>query len=388
MERTYGPGFHHGAMRLSDCEEGIDAGLDLLRNREPDRDGLRFEPANRDGAGRLVFLDIETTGLSGGAGTCAFLVGLAWFEEGSFRIRQLFLPGFTAERALLGHLAAAVRPGATLVTYNGKTFDVPVLETRFLFHRLPAVLSDVPHIDMLPPARRLWRGRARALALDDPASCRLVMLERALFDVARYGDVSGFEIPLRYFQYVRSGRLAPMVPVIEHNRLDLLSLAGVAARTCRLLDSGPEASHDGAECLGLGRLYETRGMVERATRCYERAAALAADAPADEDRVFTEALRRVAVARRRERRHADAAGLWERLLERDPGGRVEPEAAVALAVHHEHRTRDLERARGFAARAYELQRSARGREAVARRLERLARKSGFRGRSGDLAMGE
>src|SRR5687768_16501558 len=145
--------------------------------------------------GRLLFLDLETTGLAGGAGTYAFLVGCGWFERGGFRVRQYLLTGFGAERALLHEVAELSSQASGVATYNGKTFDVPLMETRFLFHRMRATFAGIPHVDMLHPARRLWKhaGSGEHLlprAADPPvSSCRLTSLERTLLGHVRDGDV-------------------------------------------------------------------------------------------------------------------------------------------------------------------------------------------------------
>ena len=157
-----------------------------------------------------------------------------------------------------------------IVTYNGKTFDVPVMETRWLFHRMEMPLDGVPHFDTLHTARRLWKTRS-----DDATEggCRLSTLERTLFDVRRVGDVPGFEIPARFFQFMRSGDPRPLEPVLEHNRLDLVSLAAVTARAVRLVEAGADGCPDGPQALAVGRIYERAGLVERAAACYRRASA-------------------------------------------------------------------------------------------------------------------
>ena len=159
---------------------------------------------------RTVFIDLETTGLSGGAGTVAFLVGCGFYDLGAFQVRQFLLTSYAAERALLSAVAEFFDDAELIVTYNGKTFDVPVMETRWLFHRMEMPLDGVPHFDALHTARRLWKSRT-----DDPAEggCRLSTLERLLFDVRRVGDVGGFEIPSRFFQFMRSGDPRPLEPV-------------------------------------------------------------------------------------------------------------------------------------------------------------------------------
>ena len=183
---------------------------------------------------RLCFFDLETTGLAGGAGTQAFLVGCAILEDGGLRVRQFLLPGFEHERALLAKVAEWTAAQGTLVTFNGRTFDVPLIETRYLLHRLTFPLAELPHLDMLHPARRLWKQRPAVAGppLDDD-SCRLSVLERHLAGYHRVGDVPGFEIPSRYFRFVRDGNAHPLEAVLEHNRIDLLSLALVTARALR-----------------------------------------------------------------------------------------------------------------------------------------------------------
>ena len=135
--------------------------------------------------------------------------------------------------ALLAAAAELFGEAALIVTYNGKTFDVPVMETRWMFHRMEMPLNEVPHFDMLHPARRLWRH--------DEQGCRLSTLERTLFDVRRVGDVPGLEIPSRFFGFVRSGDPRPLEPVLEHNRIDLVSLAAVTAHAARLAREGHDA---------------------------------------------------------------------------------------------------------------------------------------------------
>ena len=230
VDRRYESDRVHGDIRIGDCEFDDGECLRLLD------DAL----APPDGAGsKILFVDLETTGLSGGAGTIAFLVGCAWFDLGALQVRQFLLTSYAAERALLAAVAECFDEAALLVTYNGKTFDVPVMETRWLFHRMEMPLDGVRHFDMLHPARRLWRERADGASAggdgDGDAGCRLATLERVLFGVRRAGDVPGMEIPSRYFRFLRSGNAAPLEPVLEHNRLDLVSLAAVTAHAARLV---------------------------------------------------------------------------------------------------------------------------------------------------------
>jgi uncharacterized protein len=361
ISRRYESDRRHGEVRIADC--GCER-VDLLRV---------LDPAVRACASPLLFFDLETTGLSGGAGTVAFLVGCAWFDAGALQVEQYLLTSYAAERALLGHFAERVRAAGMLVSYNGRTFDAPLLEMRWQFHRAPAPFDDVPHADMLHPARRLWR--LRAAESDGESGCSLSTLEEALFGVARVGDVPGFEIPARYFRFLRSGDATPLEPVLEHNRIDLVSLAAVTARALTLIEHGSAACRNGWERIALGRLLDRAGEAERAMACFEAAAG---DTHPD---VRAEALARLAARLRRARRHVEAAEAWQQVLslteDRQDGARrraLAREAAQALAVHHEHRARDLEAARRLARAALGLEPTRAGAAALEYRLERLDRK--------------
>jgi uncharacterized protein len=353
VEREYSPAHRHGAARLRDCAEAARGRhqLDLLAGK----------PFNCPPGAPLVFLDIETTGLAGGAGTFAFLVGCGVLDDGGFRTWQVFMCGHAAERALLDILSAHLGEAGALVTFNGKTFDVPIIETRYLFHRLSFPLGHLPHLDMLHTARRLWRREG---------SCALQALEQALLGVTREGDVPGAEIPSRYIHYIRTGDVGPLVPVLHHNRLDLMSLAVLTARAIQMAEAGPAAARDARESLGLGGLYDRAGLHARARECYVSAAREEADR---EPRI--EALRRLALQLRRERRHGEAAAVWQQVLALGgSGAKAEREALEALAVYHEHRSRDVRAAYAFAARAAHTVPAAVSRARLDHRLERLKRK--------------
>ena len=362
VDRRYESDRVHGTRRVGECElpDGetlrlLDPTLPVAPSDAGPRRGVEGSP---DEAGsRTLFIDLETTGLSGGAGTVAFLVGCGWFDLGAFQIRQFLLTSYASERALLSAVADCFDATSLLVTYNGKTFDVPVMETRWLFHRMPLPLESVRHFDMLHPARRLWRARDGSVQGDrDEGGCRLSTLERVLCEVRRVGDIPGMDIPGRYFQFLRSGDARPLEPVLEHNRLDLISLAAVTAHAVELVEKGGAHCRDAAEALALGKVYERAGRTDRALDVYERAAG-DASAPVD---VRAEAIYRLGVRLRRDRRYVEAAACWRRLLELKPRrarvrhGAADPDAMLAalhqyaveaLAIHHEHRERDYEGAK-------------------------------------------
>jgi uncharacterized protein YprB with RNaseH-like and TPR domain len=348
VERTYAPGHRHGSISVADSlppDEGWSR-LGLL--------------AGTPCGGNLLFIDLETTGLAGGAGSYAFLVGCGWFSRGRFHVRQFLLSSFVSERALLEALRELAGTLDAVVTYNGKSFDLPLIETRYALNRLTTPFAAMPHVDMLHHARRLWHGHDEGH--------RLSSLESSLLGHEREGDVPGFEIPSRYFHFVRTGDVRPLDAVLEHNRCDLLSLALLTARAAQLLDEGATGATTAREALGIGRLYERSGMTSDALACYARAAGMG---PV----VSAAALYAHAVLLRRIRRYSAAAEVWQRLLDLgDCPPRLEREAAEALAVHHEHRLRSLLSARSLAMRSLRFDATVTRRGAIEHRLARLDRK--------------
>lgn len=329
----------------------------------------------------FVFFDLETTGLSGGAGTYAFLVGCGWFDgEGGFVMRQFVLPRAVDERPMLRAVAEQFAQAGTLVTFNGKSFDAPLLETRFSYHRLPWTAGQLPHLDVLHPARRFWRSET---SLGEASSCSLGSLERHVLGAHRLADLPGAEAPGRYFQFVRSGDARPLADVLEHNRNDMLSLAGLTVRLLQLVRAGAGESRDAREAIALGRIYERGGMPGRAAEAFGHALALTSGTAPDANacRAYPllriEALHALALGARRARRYDEAAARWREIVEqpRVPPG-ILREALEALAIHHEHRLRDLSTALAFAHRTLDAGVIAARRDSLRHRLARIERKLG------------
>jgi len=363
VERRFDPGAAHGRERIGDLAGRLDRSAGeapLVAGGAPARPPF-------------LFFDLETTGLSGGAGTHAFLVGCAWFDQdGAFLIRQYVMPSYADERSMLTTVAGELERAGALVSFNGKSFDAPVLETRYLFHRLAWAGAGRPHVDVLHPARLFWG--------DSPAGCSLGALEQDVLGARRTGDVPGFEIPARYFQFVRTGDARPLAAVLEHNRLDLLSLAGLTARLLHLVATGHAEARDAREALALGRVYARGGFDLRAREALASAAEGAGSGP-----VRIEALRALALAWRRARRFDAAADCWRQLLEeRGCSPTIAREATEALAIHHEHRVRDLAAAKAFALRTLEADVRPSWTQAARHRLARIERKLGGVEKSGSL----
>lgn len=171
---------------------------------------------------RLLLFDTETTGLAGGTGTRAFMIGVADWHDGHFRERQLLITTLAGEAAMLDCFASWLRPDSVLVSYNGKSYDAPLLKTRFRLLQRTCPLADMAHIDLLHPVRRRWRGVWE--------NCRLATAERELLRVVREDDLPGAEAPAAWLGSLRGGPAAPLHRVARHNSQDLRSLGGILGR--------------------------------------------------------------------------------------------------------------------------------------------------------------
>jgi uncharacterized protein YprB with RNaseH-like and TPR domain len=288
---------------------------------------------------KWLFLDTETTGLAGGTGTYAFLIGLAWWDAGALQVEQLFMRDFAEEYSLLHELAARVAERPVLVTFNGRTFDWPLLDSRFTMTRSIPTPRLAAHLDLLHPARALWKLRL--------GSVRLVELERRVLDASRLGwhredDIASSLIPQYYFDYLRGGPPDPLVRVLRHNQMDLRGLAALFYKINGLLAS-QTADRDGIDSLdlfGLSRFFERRGDSDRAhVACSQ---ALDLGLPAE---FRPRAHRDLAFLAKRRGDHDSAVAFWLELVADPQDGVL---ACEQLAIHYERRAKDPARAMKFA----------------------------------------
>ncbi len=305
--------------------------IPLARLNALSADGVRTLTAERDLEGfapaHAVYLDTETTGLAGGSGTAAFLIGIGFVDGHEFCVRQYFMRDYDEEPAMLWALAQDLADCRQLVTFNGKLFDCPLLETRFRLGRRRFPLAEARHLDLLHPARRLWKAR-----LD---SCRLVMLESALLRVMRVGDIPGSEIPQAYFDFVRDRDARRVARVLEHNRQDIVSLAALTALACQWVEDGSLAE-DPRDVYSVARVFERAELHERSEAAYQRVLDEVRD---ERSAVRRAALLRLAARRKRVGEHAAAARFWREAL-----AAGELDALRELAMFLEHRQRDWDAA--------------------------------------------
>src|SRR6267143_1726963 len=236
--------------------------LELLSRTRDESVSCKTRAALED-PGKWLFLDTETTGLAGGTGTYAFLIGLAWWDAGGLQAEQFFMRDFVEEHSLLQELSQRVAERPVLVTFNGKSFDWPLLENRFTMTRSIAVPKLAAHLDLLHPARALWKLRL--------GSVRLVELERHVIDAPRLGwhrenDVAPALIPQYYFDYLRGGPADPLAGVVRHNQMDLRGLAALFGKINEFLCETPNAARgiEGLDLFGLSRFLQRRGENDRA----------------------------------------------------------------------------------------------------------------------------
>lgn len=338
--------------------------LELL-SRTRDASMSRKTRAAVEDPARWLFLDTETTGLAGGTGTYAFLVGIAWWDAGGLQVEQFFMRDFTEEYSLLQDLAGRIAERPVLVTFNGKSFDWPLLENRFAMTRSIRAPKLDAHLDLLHPARALWKLRL--------GSVRLVELERYVLDAPRLGwhreeDVSSALIPQFYFDYLRGGPVAPLAGVVKHNQMDLRGLAALFGKMNALLSESADAAKDieSLDLFGLSRFLQRRGEAGRAQSAC--AQALAIGLPAE---VRLKAQRELALMAKRRGEHAQAAEIWQELVA-DPQDGIP--ACEQLAIYFEHRGKDLIKAAEFAQLALA---KLRRRCAISRDYETAARWTGL-----------
>lgn len=318
---------------------------------------------------KFAFLDTETSGLSGGTGTYAFLVGVARFVDQAFVVRQYFMRDPAEEPALLEGLADFLAPCEALVTFNGKAFDAPLLSTRYRLHQIPIPYKGYSHLDLLPLARRLWRDRLESRALK--------YLEEHVLGLTRSSEeVPGYEIPFLYFNYLRSGDARPLGGVFYHNAMDVVAMAALLAHMNDVLENPYDGKvQHGLDFVALGKLFEDLGHWEEAARLFERGLESGLN-----ESDFRAAVKRLSILQKRRGDVGQAVRLWEEAAKR---GHLY--AFIELAKHYEHKQRDVNSALKWTKSALKVVEKTdmpayerkHWLEEIGHRMERLNRKAGI-----------
>jgi hypothetical protein len=344
-ERLYERHRRHGSVGIVDLEALSHDLLDPITNGQ-----IRGVPPEK-----WCFLDTETTGLAGGSGTYAFLVGVGRITPQGFRVRQFFMRDFGEEASQLSALTEHLKQFDVLITYNGRTYDQPLLETRFRMVRQRPPFSSLEHLDLLFGARRLWN-----LRFD---SCRLVELENQILGVERQGDLPGELIPYVYFEYVRTHEIFRLMPVFHHNAIDILSLACLTAIVPRAFHAGHAGFSHGAEMVGLARWWRQAEQPENALALFRQAI----EKNLSDELLFRTLWDIAALEKKLGREHAALPVLTDLAASRNPWRAA---AFVELAKYYERRERNYALALEMTRSAIELDPSG----ALQRRAERLEKR--------------
>ena len=281
---------------------------------------------------KILYLDTETTGL-GGSGTVAFLVGMGFLTEEGFEVHQFLMRDYPEEPWLLRHVAAGLGKFDVLCTFNGRTFDVPLLEGRFLINRMDRSCLELPHIDLLHLSRRLWKLRLKR--------CNLGRLEEVILGAPREDDLPGSEVPQRYFTYLKTGRAELLQDVLRHNAQDIVSLC-VLLNHMTGLYRHPEQIRFSEDVFSMGRALERMNRPEQARRCYRLAS---------RGRMGDAASAALAQSYRRAGNREEAVRIWQEMIRARRGG-ITP--YVELAKYYEHCRKDCAAALEMTERALML----------------------------------
>ncbi len=337
------PGLLHKRSRFPLGDRHGRQALQALR-RLPQPCWLMEETADVE---RFLFIDTETTGLAGGTGTVAFMVAVGRVQGEAFLLDQYLLAGFSAEQAMLTRLAAGLSGDEWLVSFNGRSFDLPLLATRFRLTGQADPFAALPHLDLLAPVRRLFRGRW--------PDCRLQTAEKLLLDFAREDDLPGALAPWAWQRWLQHGEGDRLADVLRHNALDVLSLAALIPA---LAVAGAAPHRFDGNVLAMARGFHQRGDEGRARELLERGL--------EQDALDAPAIFELARLRRRGGDWSGAKILWQRLAD---GG--DPLAVEMLAKYYEHRENDYAKALECCRRLHEM---LPGERAIRHRRQRLLRK--------------
>lgn len=308
---------------------------------------------------KTVFLDTETTGLAGGAGTYIFLVGVGYFEGDRFCVRQYFMRDFNEERALLSALNDLLTNFKAVVTYNGKTFDLPLMKSRYIMSGMKMSLEDPYHFDLLYPARRLWKRRLE--------NCSLSTVERDILGVIRDDDVPGYLIPEIYFKYLRTKDARAIKQVFEHNLQDILSLVALVSRMCFLVEDPLNNTEYGMDIFSIGKMFDEEKKYGQSTHYY--AEALKHNLAEEE---ILEILRLSSFAYKRQGKWEEAEKIWREIIEKSREYIYYP--FEELAKYYEHYLKDYQKAERVAEEALNIEENIFLREKLQYRLNRIKEK--------------
>lgn len=312
--------FQHGFLKF---EKIIDLHSEFLQLAGKD------ENLSQINLQRALFFDTETTGLSGGSGTRIFLAGFGYFEKDKFVVQQFFMRDFPEEPAMLRTIFHLLKRFDTIISFNGKSYDWPLLNERFIFHRIKNQHNNLPHLDLLHASRRIWKNRL--------TDCSLGTIEREVLQIYRNGDVPSYLIPHLYFEYLRSKDARPLKPVFYHNKIDILSLVSLTILLHQIHQSPLQELTSTLDLETLARYYENINQWEKNVIIYQKLI----EYETDINRKKLHGIQ-LGFCYKRIGKLDKAVQLWRELLKT---GNFHIEPYEELAKYYEHHTRDFTSAR-------------------------------------------
>jgi uncharacterized protein YprB with RNaseH-like and TPR domain len=313
--QTYPGGYQHGAISIDESTN-----IEIISewgNRSPSK--VKMD--------QIVFLDTETSGLSRGTGTFAFMIGLGYFKDNDFKVIQLFMKDPSHEMSLLDVFDRIIDPFQVIVSFNGKSFDIPLLRTRHILNRIPLPFETMDHWDILQLSRKLWRYRL--------PSRRLADLEVSILELSRSSEeIPGWLVPEIYKDYLKSGDARSLAGVFYHNAVDILSLACIFLHSADLLNSALSNKNvHTLELISIARLFEDMNRTDDAITLYERCIEL--DLTQD---LHLQTLMRYALLMKRAGNWGKAIELWE------IASKYSSDPCIEIAKYYEHQSYSYENA--------------------------------------------
>jgi uncharacterized protein len=316
VETSYDLGYLHGRVELSNEIDPI-----LLEFLDPACHRAEF---NFD---KIAVVDTETTGLAGGTGTYAFIIGIGYWRDSKFVVRQYILRDFLEEPAQLSAFASDLSTTTSLMTYNGKTFDIPLLRNRYRINRLDIPFETMPHFDFIHPCRRLFKRHFNTLHLTN--------LEYRILGFERTEDVPSHLIPRLYFDYLQDRDDTRLLPILNHNRDDIVSLYMLVQESFRRVQLSLSGSFDDdLLSLSLGRLFFRAGDCERSQKVLANIKTQFASNDISDDMLLISSS-----AARKIKDWERAISIWNQMIKT---GRFGAYPHIELAKYHEHRLKSLQ----------------------------------------------
>lgn len=354
IENPYPLDVRYGKIKIAD---GLTISGNILSCLSKDP---RFENLDLSTA---LFIDLETTGLSGGTGVIPFLVGMGYYRDNKFIVAQYFLGDPGAEERMIKELNQffSDMEFQSVITYNGKVFDIPLLETRYILKRQPFMLNELPHLDFLFPARSLWAHKLE--------NCRLHSLALEVVKTGRTEDIPSAEIPWRYFQYIQTGEYDLVEPILYHNQEDILSLLGVIIVGSQIFSEDPKSSKaDAMDFFGAGKVLEKFGQMEKSSLYFQKAIEGHLS-----NEIFLSARRRLSVQFKKNLDWDKAVSLWKEMASAEIPSNNLLFSLRELAMYYEHKTKDYLEAKKMSEEGFVLARnfSAYYERDFSHRMERL-----------------